>query len=136
MRFNWVNLLATLLILGGAGLLIERHFNAPPKHHIPTVEEAKADIQRQIETKLNRPLSPAEVEMIEVTKTGDQISITLHQPLTGRLMKAIHDAKAATQPSAQSNDTNFPGLPGGNPNRTELPTTIPSTVPPIPTTTP
>jgi hypothetical protein len=99
MKFNWVNLLATLLILGGVILLIERHFNGEPKRHIPTVEEAKADIERQIENKLGRPLSDAEVQMIDVTKSGDQISITLHQPLTGRVMRAIHDARAATQAS-------------------------------------
>ena len=100
MKFNWVNLLATLLILGGIGLLIERHLHAAQAKHVPTIEEAKADIERQIEVKLGRPLSDAETQMIDVSKSGEQISITLHQPLTGRLMKAIHDAKTATAPTS------------------------------------
>jgi hypothetical protein len=116
MKFKWVNRLATLLILGGVGLLVERHFHGPPKKHMPTIEAAKVDIQRQIEVKLGRPLSDAEVEMIDVTKSGEQISITLHQPLTGRLMQAIHDAKAATQASS----LRPPNLPTPSPNGTDL----------------
>jgi hypothetical protein len=98
MKFNWVNILATLLIVGGLVLLIERQLHTHTTRPAPTLEEAKADIERQIETKLGRPLSDAETEMIDVTKSDEKINITLHQPLTGRLMKAIHDAKAATQP--------------------------------------
>jgi hypothetical protein len=100
MKFNWVNLLATLLIIGGVALLVQRHFTRPPARHAPTVLEAKADIQRQVEVKLGRPLSEPETEMIEVNKVGDQINITLHQPLYGRLEQAIRNARAATQPGA------------------------------------
>jgi len=108
MKFNWVNLLATLLIVGGVGLLIDRHWTKPQHRDAPTVEEAKADIERQIQTKLGRPLSEAETDMIEVTKTGEQINITLHQPLYGRLAQAIRAARAATLPSGQ----NSPGING------------------------
>jgi len=110
MKFNWVNLLATLLIIGGVALLIQRHWASPPVRHAPSVEEAKADIERQIGTKLGRPLSEAETDMIEVTKVGEQIDITIHQPLYGRLTKAIHDAKAATEPSAQKTGLTGPDL--------------------------
>jgi hypothetical protein len=98
MKFNWVNALAVLLIVGGLVLLIERQLHSRVRRPAPTIEEAKADIERQIETKLGRPLSEAETQMIDVNKSGEQINITLHDPLTTRLRQAIHDAKAATQP--------------------------------------
>jgi hypothetical protein len=46
--------------------------------------------------------------MIEVTKNNEQIDITLHQPLYGRLMEAVKQAKAATQLSAGSSDALAP----------------------------
>jgi hypothetical protein len=111
--------------------------------HVPTIEEAKADIERQIGLKLGRPLSDAEVQMIDVSKSGEQISITLHQPLTGRLMKAIHDAKAATQPTAMNPPAAVnPPDGGGDPTTppamnvphladgaTTLPGSLPATIP-------
>jgi hypothetical protein len=135
MKFNWVNLLATLLIIGGVALLIQRHFIRPPAPHAPTVQEAKADIERQVENKLGRSLSEPETEMIEVNKVGDQINITLHQPLYGRLEQAIRSARAATQPGAQGSsppgsdltpptsgyldhDPSLAPMPAANPNPT------------------
>jgi hypothetical protein len=100
MKFNWVNLLATLLIVGGICLLIEKRLVGHQARHVPTVDEAKADIQRQVSGKLGRPLTEAETDMIEVTKNDEQINITLHQPLYGRLLEAVQAAKAATQPGA------------------------------------
>jgi len=100
MKFNWVNILATLLIVGGICLLIEKRLVGHQARHVPTVDEAKADIERQIVAKLGRPLTEAETDMIEVTKNDEQINITLHQPLYGRLLEAVQAAKAATQASA------------------------------------
>ena len=121
MKFNWVNLLATLLIIGGVILLVDRHLaTRPPAKHVPTVADAKADIIRQIEQKLGRPLSDAETDMIEVTKTnGDQIDITLHQPLTGRLMQAVHDAKVAAA-ATQTSQVDVPPAAGLSPTNNSI----------------
>jgi hypothetical protein len=99
MKFNWVNILATLLIVGGIGLLIEKRLVGHQAKPMPTVDEAKADIERQVAAKLGRPLTGPETDMIEVTKNDEEIKITLHQPLYGRLLEAVQAAKAATQTS-------------------------------------
>jgi prepilin-type processing-associated H-X9-DG protein len=68
---------------------------APPSQHVPTVDEAKADIERQLQAKLGRPLTDAEIGMIEVTQKNEQINVTLHEPLNGRLRDAIQAARGA-----------------------------------------
>jgi hypothetical protein len=108
MSSNWVNILATLLIVGGIGLLIEKHMKGDPQRHVPTVEEAKASVVKQLESKLGRPLTDAETDMIEVArKDSDDIIVTIHEPLTGRLKEAARQV-AATAPGGQA------GLPSGS----------------------
>jgi hypothetical protein len=94
MKFNWVNVLAVVLIIGGVCLLVVQHMHeGKSTRHIPTVEEAKADIERQVEGKLGRPLSEAETDMIDVSKSGERITMP-NSPPRARLRRQKPPEKA------------------------------------------
>jgi hypothetical protein len=133
MKFSWVNILATLLIVGGLFTMVV-NWRSRPAQHMPTEQEAKAAIQKKMETALGRPLSEAETEMFTVSKTPDKTEFTLQvQPLLqGRLAEAARQAKAATQASAWPAPSGSTGSPANGANINTVPagaSTAPSITP-------
>ena len=135
MKFNWVNILATLLIIGGVGTLIANRWQGHQPPNTLTAEGAKAAIQRKMEAVLGRPMSEAETDMFEVSKNKDnsQFILVVHQPLRGRLEEAGRLARAATQASSHAAPAGFqPGnnfTPGSSGNAFETNAGGPATIP-------
>lgn len=83
------------------GKVVKRLIDQSRARRLPTTTEAKAkvEIERQIEKKLGRPLTPDETKMIDVTESGGRINVAIHQPLTGRLRAVMHPATTTSTPT-------------------------------------
>jgi hypothetical protein len=103
MKLNWVNVTATILILGGIFLLFKRQQPprqvAQPVKHVMTDEEIKQRCDAEVERRLGRPLNDIEKQMISFTRQDGGVRLTVVEPLRSRLLLAEQQRKA-TQPAA------------------------------------
>src|SRR5258708_2381916 len=95
MKLNWINVLATILILGGVFLLVQKRMaknalipapGASTTQPRPTtsisVDQAKVFLIKQLEVQLGRPLTDAEKEMVVPSAgNGSSVKMEIHEPL-------------------------------------------------------
>lgn len=121
MKMNWINIVATILIVAGIFLLTKRA-HAPvagPTHGTTTAPVSPAEMKdkviKQIEVTLGRPLDPIEHDMVVIERQGNLVQIKIFEPLNGRI-EAANRQHAATQPGYHAStpgvDSTTPTLPG------------------------
>jgi hypothetical protein len=127
MKLNWINLVATILILGGVVLLVGRKMgkSTVPMPASMSVEDAKKDVIGKMEKQMGRKLNDAELQMIEATRDGDRIKVVLHPPLSGRFAEAWR----ASQIAEGKTPTTQGSIPTAPPNATVEVAPMPTTAP-------